>query len=203
MLRAHGVHVAPHLLAEDAAGAVGAARELGYPVVMKLCGDTIAHKTERGLVRLSLSSPDEVHRAAGELLAAARPQDGSVQLLVAPMVAGNRELIGGLHSDEQFGMTIMLGIGGVMAEAIADVAVRLVPIERVDSWDMLDQLASQTLFAAFRGEPPIDRDAVVDLLLSLSDAAIDNVDLVSAELNPIVINDGRPVAVDAMVEIAE
>ena len=95
--------------AEDAVAAAG---ELGYPVVAKLCGATIAHKTERGLVRLRLADAEAVRTAATELLAAATPDDGEVAVLVAPMVHGNRELIAGLAHDPQFGMTVMLGVGG-------------------------------------------------------------------------------------------
>ena len=104
---------------------------IGYPVVVKLCGDAIAHKTERGLVRLGLARrATRCAAAAAELLAAATPDDGEVELLVAPMVKGNRELIAGLDRDPQFGVTVMLGVGGVLAEAVADVAFRLVPLDR-------------------------------------------------------------------------
>ena len=79
--------------------AVGAARELGLPVVVKLTGDAIAHKTERNLVRVGLASEDDVHRAAAALLEASRADDGEVALLVAPMLRGSRELIAGVHTD--------------------------------------------------------------------------------------------------------
>jgi acetate---CoA ligase (ADP-forming) subunit beta len=188
---------------EDVAvdGAVGAADEIGYPVVVKLGGDGIAHKTERGLVRLGLGSADQVRDAAAALLAAATPEDGQVHLLVAPMLRATRELIAGLHDDPQFGMTVMLGVGGVLAEAVADVSFRLVPIERVDVEEMLDDLALQRLLGPFRGEPAVDRDAVADVLLGLSAAATARPDIASADLNPLLIVDGRPVAVDALVEV--
>ena len=122
-------------------------------VVAKLCGDAIAHKTERGLVRLGLAGADETREAAAELFAAARPDDGEVQVLVAPMVKATRELIAGLNVDAQFGPTVVLGVGGILAEAVADAVVRLVPISEVDAEDMLDELASQALLGPFRGEP--------------------------------------------------
>jgi acetyl-CoA synthetase (ADP-forming) len=168
--------------------------------VLKLGGDGIAHKTERGLVRLGLGDDAAVAEAARDLLAAARPEDGEVHLLVAPMLRGNRELIAGLHHDEQFGMTVMLGVGGILAEAVADVAFRLVPIEPIDAEEMIDDLATQRLLGPFRGEPAIDRDALVDVLVGLSQAALAHPDLVSADLNPLIVVDGRPVAVDALVE---
>jgi succinyl-CoA synthetase beta subunit len=187
--------------ARDPDEAVTAAEAIGFPVVAKLNGEGIAHKTERGLVRLGLSDAAAVRQAAGELLAAATPADGEVTVLVAPMLRATRELIAGLSSDPQFGMTVMVGVGGILAEALADVSVRLVPIERVDAEDMLDDLRTQALLGAFRGEPPVDRDAVVDVLLGLSRLATERADVVSVDVNPLLIVDGRPVAVDALVEV--
>jgi len=202
LLARHGVPVLDERLAADADAAVAAAEELGYPVVAKLCGDAIAHKTERGLVRLRLGDAEAVRRAAAELLAAARPEDGATGVLVAPMVAGNRELIAGLNRDPQFGMTVMLGVGGILAEAVADVAFRLVPVSRVDAEELIDDLRTQALLGELRGEPPVDREALVDVVVGLSAAAEANPDLVSADVNPLIVVDGRPVAVDALVEVA-
>jgi acetate---CoA ligase (ADP-forming) subunit beta len=201
LLAPFGVPFPDELSVSDPDAAVAAADRLGYPVVAKLNGDGIAHKTERGLVRLSLSDADAVRRAAVELLGAATPDDGDVSVLIAPMLRATRELIVGLARDPQFGMTVMVGVGGVLAEALADVSIRLVPIERVDADDMLDALRAQTLLGPFRGEPAVDRGAVADVLLALSHLAVDHPEVVSVDLNPLLIVDGRPVAVDALVEV--
>ena len=201
LLAAFGVPFPAERVVSTAEAAVAAAGEIGYPVVVKLGGDGIAHKTERGLVRLGLGSADQVREGATELLAAATPEDGEVHLLVAPMLRATRELIAGLHHDPQFGMTVMLGVGGILAEAVADVSFRLVPIERVDAEEMIEDLALQRLLGPFRGEPAVDRAAVADVLLGLSEAARARDDIASADLNPLLIVDGRPVAVDALVEV--
>lgn len=201
LLGAFGVPFPAERLVADPDTAVAAAEALGYPVVAKLGGEAIAHKTERGLVRLDLATAAAVRATAEELLAAATPEDGEVHLLVAPMVRATRELIAGLHADPQFGMTLMLGVGGILAEAIADVSFRLVPIDRHDADEMIDDLGTQALFGSFRGEPPIDRDAVVDVLTGLSDAAASRPDLVAVDVNPLLVVDGRPIAVDALVEL--
>jgi acetyl-CoA synthetase (ADP-forming) len=201
LLGGFGVPFPPEHVVASADEAVGAAEALGYPVVVKLGGDTIAHKTERRLVRLGLGSADQVRDAAGSLLAAATPQDGDVHLLVAPMVRASRELIAGLHHDPQFGMTVMLGVGGILAEAVADVSFRLVPIAPVDAEDMIDDLALQALLGEFRGEPAVERVAVADVLLGLSRVAVERDDIASADVNPLLIVDGRPLAVDALVEL--
>jgi acetate---CoA ligase (ADP-forming) subunit beta len=201
LLGAYGVPFPAEHMVATADAAVEAAGVLGFPVVVKLGGDAIAHKTERGLVRLGLGSADQVRDAAAALLAAATPEDGEVHLLVAPMLGATRELIAGLHDDPRFGMTVMLGVGGVLAEAVADVSFRLVPIDRVDAEEMIDDLALQALLGPFRGEPAVDRAGVADVLLALSRAAGERPDIASADLNPLLIVDGRPVAVDALVEV--
>jgi len=202
LLAAHGVVFPDERQVDGVESAVAAASEIGHPVVLKLGGDAIAHKTERGLVRLGLGDDATVAEAAAALLGAARPDDGEVHLLVAPMLKGNRELIAGLHHDEQFGMTVMLGVGGILAEAIADVVFRLVPITRVDAAEMIADLGTQKLLGELRGEPPVDREALVDVLMGLSAAAEADPSIESADLNPLIVVDGRPVAVDALVEVA-
>jgi succinyl-CoA synthetase beta subunit len=203
LIAAHGVPVVPDALAHTAAEAVAAATVFGFPVAVKLTGAGLAHKTERGLVRLSLGDAAAVMHAATELLDAARPADGAVELLVAPMLAGARELIAGVHADAQFGRCVMLGLGGVLAEARADVAFRLAPIEEVDAHEMLDELRVQALLGPVRGEPAVDRGAVAAVLLGLSQLAVARPDLEAIDVNPLVVVDGRPVAVDALVVIGD
>ena len=204
LLAQHGVPMLDERIVPDAAAAVAAANEIGYPVVAKLNGDAIAHKTERGLVKLNLRDAAAVHEAAGELLGAATVQDGDVQVLIAPMLKGNRELIAGLLSDEQFGSTVMLGIGGVLAEAIQDVVFRLVPITEIDAQEMIEALNTQALLGEFRGEPAVDRDSLASVLLGLSKLAQSDARIVSVDVNPLIVSpvDGRPLAVDALVEVA-
>jgi succinyl-CoA synthetase beta subunit len=203
VLAAAGVPVLEERLVQTPDAAVDAAREIaaGGAVVAKLCGDGVTHKTERGLVRLGLRGDDDVSTASAALFDAATPEDGAVGVLIAPMVRGSRELIAGVHRDEQFGPAVMLGVGGVLAEALGDVAFRLVPVERVDAEEMLDDLAAQPLLGPVRGEPPVDRGAVADVILALSRLTTDRPDIVSVDVNPLVVVDGRPVAVDALVEV--
>jgi succinyl-CoA synthetase beta subunit len=204
LLASAGVPVLEERLASSADDAVIAAREVGVigePVVLKLCGSGVTHKTERGLVRLGLRGDADVRTAADGLLAAATPDDGAVGVLVAPMVRGARELITGVHRDPQFGPCVMIGIGGVLAEAVGDVAFRLVPVERVDAEEMLDDLSMQTLLGPFRGEPPVDRATTADVVLALSRVAATRAEIVSVDVNPLLVVDGIPVAVDALVEV--
>ena len=201
LLAEHGVPVIDEIVVATPADAVAAAQRVGFPVVVKLGGAALAHKTERGLVRLAIDRPTAVEQAAAELLAAARPDDGDVHLVVAPMVHGTRELLAGVHQDPQFGPCVLVGIGGVLAEALGDVTVRLAPIETRDALEMLDDLRAAAILGAFRGEPPVDRDQVAAVLVALGELAARRADVASIDVNPLVIVDGAPVAVDALVEL--
>ncbi|MFP6638842.1 MAG: acetate--CoA ligase family protein [Myxococcota bacterium] len=202
LLSEFGVSFAREIRAPDAEAAVQAAESLGGPVALKLNGEGIAHKTERGLVRLGLRDAAGVRETAEALLARARPEDGEVDLLVAEMVAGQRELIAGLIRDPQFGACVVLGVGGVLTEALGDVVFAAVPLARGDAERMLDGLsAARWLTETFRGEPAIDREALADLLEALSRLASERPDVVSVDLNPVIVSAGLPVAVDALVEL--
>jgi acetyltransferase len=202
LLREYGVPLAGERVVDTARAAGDAADDLGYPVVVKLNGDAIAHKTERGLVRLRLGDRAAVELAGAELLAAATPEDGPVSLLVAPMISGNRELIAGVVRDPQFGANVMLGVGGILAEAVKDVVFRPVPLGRLDALEMVRGLRTQALLGPFRGEPAVDVERLCDVLLGLSALAEARPDVASVDVNPLIVGPGGvPVAVDALVEL--
>jgi acetyltransferase len=202
LVGAFGIPLATEQLAADADGAAAAAAAVGFPVVVKLHGDRIAHKSERRLIRLGLGDAGAVIAAASELLAAAGPEDGEVDLLVAPMVPGLRELIVGAVRDAQFGPTVMLGVGGVLAEATADVVFRPAPLEPVTADEMIGDLRAWRLLGPFRGEAAVDRAALAGVLVALGRLIDHRDDVVSVDVNPLIVRpDGAPVAVDALVEL--
>jgi acetyl-CoA synthetase (ADP-forming) len=201
LLSEYGVPIAVERVTTTAEDAALAATDLGFPVVVKLCGDSIVHKTERGLVRLGLGSAGEVNEAAADLLAKATLDDGNVAVLVARMVGGKRELIAGVVGDPQFGPCVMLGVGGIFAEALADVAFRVVPLDPIDAEELVDDLRAQALLGPFRGEPPVDRAALASVLLALSRLAGERPDVMAVDVNPLIVADGVPIAVDALVEV--
>lgn len=202
LLAQYGVPCVPDASVATPDEAATAAARFGFPVVVKLAGDRIAHKTERGLVRLALDDEAAVVEAGEALLASATADDGSVRLLVAPMLRATRELIAGVHDDPQFGRCVMVGIGGVLTEALGDVAFRLAPLAPVDADEMLDDLAAQALLGPVRGEPALDRAAMTAVLLGLSRLAVERPDIRSIDVNPLLVVDGAPIAVDALVEVA-
>ncbi|MEL6891557.1 MAG: acetate--CoA ligase family protein, partial [Actinomycetota bacterium] len=202
LLAEHGVPIAAERFCTTPAEAGDAAGELGYPVVAKLNGDNIAHKTERGLVKLRLGDRAAVEAAAADLLEAATADDGDVDVLVAPMISGNRELIAGVVRDEQFGPMVMLGVGGILAEAIADVVFRPAPLDEPTAAEMIDDLATQRLLGDFRGEAAVDRMSLIRMLRGLGDLAAQRSDVASVDINPLIVTaDGGLVAVDGLVEL--
>lgn len=201
LLSGYGIPFAREENVADVSAAVKAAQSIGFPVVLKLCGDSIAHKTERGLVRLGLTDATAVGEAANELLAKATPDDGAVTLLVAEMVPARRELILGLVRDDQFGPCVVLGIGGILAEIQGDVAFATAPVSRNEARRMIGSLAASDLITQpFRGEPAVDEDALIDILVSLGRVGIERPEIASIDLNPVLISGSAPVAVDALVE---
>lgn len=198
LLAAHGVAVSRDKLARTAGEAAAAAVDIGGAVAVKLCGAALAHKSDRGLVRLGLEGPDAVRAAADELLACATADDGEVGLLVSEMVAGHRELIAGVVHTPQFGAALMLGLGGVLAEAVGQAVFRLLPVSVGDCRDMIDDLDIPALLGPLRGEPAVDQAALVATLLGLAEVA-GHGGIEAIDVNPLVIRDGLPVAVDALV----
>ena len=202
LLRAYGLVTPEEHLAGSPEESAAAASAIGFPVVVKLAGERIAHKTERGLVRLGLTDADAVAAAARELLGAATEADGDVALLIAPMVRGNRELIAGMVRDPQFGPTVMFGLGGVLAEAVGDVVFRPAPLDAATAEEMIDSLATQALLGDVRGEAAVSRDTLVELLVGLGRIAAERADVASVDVNPLIVDAaGTPIAVDALVEV--
>ena len=120
------------------------------------------------------------------------------------MVSGNRELIAGLIRDPQFGATVMLGVGGIFAEALADVVFRPAPLDARGAASMIDDLATQKLLGEFRGEAAVDRAQLADVLVGLGRLAEERPDVASVDINPLIVQpDGRVIAVDGLVEVAD
>ncbi len=198
LLRQYGIPTVEEAACTTPGEALEAARRLGYPVVLKGLGARLTHKTERGLVKLQLSTDGEVRKAAADIEAAAGSDlEG---YLVQPMLPGRREFVAGLFWDPQFGPVVMFGLGGTFTEALRDVVFRVAPFEEAEAAGMLDEIRSATLLGPFRGEGPADREAVVRTLVGLSRLAEECPDVTEVDINPLLVGpDGRVTAVDALV----
>ena len=196
-----GIRIPREVLASSPPEAVEAAERIGYPVALKLCGRGIAHKTERHLVRLDLTGAELVHDNAEELLAHRTEDERDAELLVCPMLQGRRELIAGLVRDPQFGPCVMLGLGGIFAEALGDVAFAVAPLEGCDADELIDALDQAHLLGPFRGQPAVDRAVLGALLEGLGRIGLERPEVLSIDVNPLIVVGAEPVVVDALVEV--
>jgi succinyl-CoA synthetase beta subunit len=196
-----GIPIPEESLVFSAEEAVKAADRHGYPVALKLCGRGIAHKTERNLVRLEVSDAEEVRRHAEELLAERRPDESEAGVLVQAMVSGRRELIAGLLRDPQFGPCVMFGLGGIFAELVGDVAFAVAPLEEHDAEDLIHALRHGKILEEFRGEPEADIGKLAQILEALGRIGEARPDVLSIDVNPLILSGSEPVVIDALVEL--
>jgi acetyl-CoA synthetase (ADP-forming) len=196
LLEGYGVPCVAEALADDAREAAAAAERLGYPVAVKGCGASLLHKTELGLVALGLASEAEVRRACERILV---QMDGRGRLLVQRVAAGERELLIGMTRDPQFGPVVSFGLGGILTEALADVALRVAPFGEAEAAAMLAEIRAWRILGELRGLPAVNRATLVRSLLGVARLALERHDIREIDINPLVVCGGEPVAVDALV----
>jgi acyl-CoA synthetase (NDP forming) len=204
LLHAYGIPLAPAVLAQSASDAVSAADKLGYPCVLKVASADIPHKTEFGALRLGLRDREEVQAAHEEMLASVRAKkpDANIEgVLVQKQIKGVECLLG-ISRDEQIGPTLVMGLGGIFVEILADVAIRIPPISAAEARRALESLKGAKVFAGARGAPPADIDAFAEMAARLSWLAYDLRDEIGElDLNPVIVlpKGQGAFAVDALV----
>jgi acetate---CoA ligase (ADP-forming) len=205
LLAAYGVPITRERRVETLAQAVQAARALGYPVVLKIVSDQIAHKTELGLVAVNLGSAEELERAFARLserLEKLDPRPADAAFLVQEFVAGGVEVFAGVSRDADFGLSLAFGTGGIAIEAIRDFALRMLPLRDGDAEAMIAETRGAALLGPLRGAEPSDVASLAACLYALADFAWRNADgIAEIDLNPIkVLPQGRGcVVVDALI----
>ena len=197
VLSAYGIPVSGEKTAKTLQEAVSAAHSIGFPVVLKACGENLQHKTDHDLIRLDLKDEAQVKQAYTELKA--KSTIPIVEVLVQQMFRGSRELMAGLKRDSQFGPCVVFGLGGVLAEILDDVSIRVAPITLFDAMDMMETIRAKRILEPFRGKPPVNREALAALLVALGKIGLENEAVNEIDINPIKLVEGRPVAVDALV----
>jgi acetyltransferase len=205
LLRAAGLSVTAAVAVPGPDEAVEAARPMGgHAVALKLDGPDLAHKTEVGGVVLGLVGDAAIRAAAEELLATGRRHGLDVTgLLVEPMADPGVELIVGLQRDASFGAAVVVGLGGVLAEVLDDVAIRLAPVTRDEALAMLEEIRGARILDGVRGRPAVDRGAVAALIVALSRLGEARPDIVEVDLNPVIASATGALAVDALVVLSE
>ncbi|MDH5534901.1 MAG: acetate--CoA ligase family protein [Betaproteobacteria bacterium] len=205
ILGEYGIPVTKEMLATSAGAALAAAKEIGYPVALKIQSPDISHKTEAKAVRLGLGSDAELAKAYEEILANARrymPEAQIEGVLVQQMVKGGLEAILGVTNDALFGPAVMFGLGGIFAEVLKDVSFRLAPVTKAVAHDMIREIKGYPVLAGARGRAEADVDALADAIVRLSALAVDlEGEVAELDINPLfVMEKGAGVkAADALI----
>jgi acetyl-CoA synthetase (ADP-forming) len=200
VLTAYGIPVTKEILVNDLKGLMDAAQKIGYPLVLKGCSSDIAHKTEKGLIKVDIRNREEATSAFEEI----RFQMGTdLGVLVQEMVKGQRELVVGLTRDSQFGPCVMFGLGGIFTEILKDISFRVAPLEKRDALDMMREIRGHKILGAVRGMEAADLDTLSDILIKVGRIGLENETVKEIDINPVIISGNKPVAVDALIVLEE
>lgn len=203
VLKRYGIPTTDRYIVNSADEAVDKANAIGYPVVMKIDSADIPHKTEADAIRLNLSTPDEVAAAFDEIMINARIYNPTAALKgvsVQEMLKPGVEIIIGAHNDPTFGPVIMAGLGGIFVEVFKDIAFKVAPLTRVDAEDLLNQLKGDAILQGARGKAPVDREAIIDVLLKVSRLMTEQKHLIQElDINPIIAYEKGVKAADSMI----
>ena len=197
----YGIPTTLEFLIDELAAAEQAAEEIGYPVVLKVCAAAAQHKTEQNLIELGIGNGVELKKAYDRLAPKAGDLDGG--LLVQEMVGGSRELVMGLNRDPQFGPCVMFGLGGIFTEALGDVSFRVAPLNQQDAHEMTSEIKGSKILKGIRGLEPVRIDQLSHYLQQLGQIGLDHPAIREIDINPLIIRNGHPVAVDALIVLQE
>lgn len=196
VLASYGIPVTKELIVDNVPDLINATKEIGYPLVLKGCSSGIAHKTEKGLIKVDIRNEEEAKAAFEEIAANIGTED---VVLVQEMVKGQRELVIGLTRDPQFGPCVMFGLGGIFTEILKDISFRVAPLEERDALEMMKDIKGHKILEAVRGMEAANLDMFSDILIKVGQIGLENDEVKEIDINPVIISGNQPVAVDALV----
>lgn len=208
ILEAYGFKTPPSKLATRPAEAAAIARELGFPIVLKITSPDILHKTDVGGIKIGLNSEEEVLLGYQEIIESASrfmPDAMIWGVSVQKQLPLEREVILGMNRDPQFGPLLLFGLGGIYVEVLKDVSFRIAPIDRREAEMMIREIKSYPLLRGIRGKPGADIDCMVEAILKLSQLVTECPQIIEMDINPLMVgNAGKGcVAVDARISVGE
>ena len=201
-LRKAGIPVNPTFLAKDLKNALSIAKEIGFPVVMKIASGDIGHKSDVGGVKLGLANASQVKKAYHEMMLAVktlRPDAVIEGVSIQNMARPGVELIVGMNQDSQFGPVIMFGLGGILVEVLKDISFRLVPVTARDASEMIREIRGLALLRGYRGQEAVNLTLLEKLLVDLSQFVESNPQIQELDLNPVYGYKDAILAVDARI----
>jgi acyl-CoA synthetase (NDP forming) len=197
LLAGYGIPVNEGRAACSAVEAAEEARHIGFPVVVKVLSEKIVHKSDLGLVALSMCNPSDVGRAAERILAKARTIDPDARVVIQAMAPQGTEVIVGAKRDPQFGPTILFGLGGIFVEVFKDVSIRVAPVDRAMAMDMIDDVKGYAILKGARGKKGVDLEALADIIVNTSKLMMEQDKVLELDMNPVMAYEKGAIAVDA------
>jgi acetyl-CoA synthetase (ADP-forming) len=200
----YGIPVVKFSVARNSEEAIRLAEELGYPVVLKIVSPDVVHKSDVGGVITQLTDAKEVKNAYQRILAnvkKANPEARVTGVLVEEMAPPSTEVIVGATRTLQFGPVLMFGLGGILVEILKDVSFRAAPIDSSDALEMITELKAYSVLRGYRNQPPVDIDALVEILLKVSKLVIERPEIRGVDLNPVFAYERGAKVVDARISL--
>src|SRR5215475_4479867 len=201
---AYGIPVPKEGVAKSAAEAAKIASDMGFPVVMKIVSPDILHKTEAGGVVVGVKTAADAEKAYDTILANARKYKADAKIdgvQVQKMLAGGTEVIVGSITDGSFGKLVAFGLGGVLVEVLKDITFRLAPASRQEALSMLDGIKAHELLKGARGAEEVNRDALSEVIVKVSELVSDFPEIVELDLNPVFASKNDAVAADVRIVV--
>ena len=203
VMEAYGIPVVKYRRVTTLDDALEAADNCGYPVVIKAVAPGLVHKSDVGAVRVDIRTEEELELAYGDLVRNLGEADIDLEaVLMQRFVSSGRETIIGMTTDPVLGPVLMFGLGGIYVEALKDVAFRIAPVSDLDAEEMLGSIRGARLLEAVRGEPAVDRAALVETIQRVSQLVMDHPAIGELDLNPFMAFAEGGMAVDARVSLA-
>ncbi|CAH2406180.1 acetate--CoA ligase family protein [Mesorhizobium escarrei] len=200
----YGIKVPQEGVAGSAEEAAKLASGMGFPVVMKIVSPDILHKTEAGGVIVGVKSADEARAAHEKIIANAKAYKANAQISgvqVQQMLTGGQEVIIGAVTDGSFGKLVAFGLGGVLVEVLKDITFRLAPVTRDEALSMLDGIQAAEMLKGVRGGDPVNRDALADMIVSVSQLVNDYPEISELDLNPVFATKDGAIAADVRIVV--
>jgi acetyltransferase len=206
ILAAYGLPVIRTEIAETEVQASRVGREIGYPLVMKVHSADITHKTEAGGIRLDLRCDADVCEAYNQIISSSRryKPDARIEgVTIQPYFSNpDFEILLGAKRDPNFGPVILFGMGGIYTEVLKDRALGLPPMNRLLARRLMQETKAYSLLQGYRNRPAADMERLEEMIIRLSELLIDFPEIAELDMNPVLIKDGNPVAVDARILVS-
>ena len=202
LLREYGIPVPDFKLIKSEDEIIGLAKEINFPIVMKIVSPDIIHKTDAGGVKVGIKDEKEAKAAYQDIIYKVKKYKKEAKIsgaIAYSMIPQGTEIIIGMMKDPHFGPVIMFGLGGIFVEILKDISFRILPLEERDAEEMISEIKGYEILKGIRGETPKDVKSIRDVLMKISQLVMENPEINEIDLNPIFVFEKALQVVDARI----